>query len=168
MAYTLGGNAVLYYSATTQRATWATAVVSTGLNIVRHVGDLTLDVDKNEEDVTTRDTPGFETSMMTLIKAGVSFKVIKDTADASYLALRNNFFSSSGACIAMAVLDGPVATNGTEGLWSDFQVQKFTIGQTVKGVQTVEVTIKPALNTAAGTNALGPQYVIVGTGSIIG
>lgn len=158
MAYKLGGNGRIYYGGTS-RTSWPTSGAASGLTILNRVGDVKLPLEKGEDDATTRDTPGWEASFATLIKGAVDFKLLYDSADAGYQALETNFFATSGATLALAILDGDKATVGTKGLWADFQVFKFEKGENVKGIQTVDVTIKPGL--APGTNTLGPAWVTV-------
>jgi hypothetical protein len=167
MAYKLGGNAKIYYGHT-NRTSWPSSGASAEIDgLIYHVGDVKLGLDKADEDSTTRDTIGFETSFATLVKASVGFKILYDNADTSYQALRNNFFNSAGPTMAIAVLDGLDTAIGTEGLWSDMQVFKFEKGEPVKGLQSVDVELKPALNTNySGSNITPPQWIKVGTGPI--
>lgn len=163
MSFKLGGNAKFYYGGTS-RAAWPTSGAATGLTLLNRVGDVEIDAEKIELDSTTRDSNGFATSFAGLIKAPVSLKLVYDPADAGYAALEANFWSNSGASMAIAVLDGDKATVGTRGLWYDAQVFSWKKGESVEGLQTVDVTFKPVINTAAGTNAVSPEWVVVGTG----
>lgn len=160
MSYKLGGNARLYYGGTSTRSAWPGTGAAGGLSILRHVGDLKLNLDREKVDATTRDTPGFDTYFGGLVDANVSFQIKYDPSDAGYQALESNFFATNGATLQIACLDGDSATTGTKGLWMDAQVFKFEKGEPVKGLQTIDVEIAPAL--ASGTSALGPSWVTVG------
>lgn len=166
--YALGQNANLSFSTTTARASWPSSGAAASLVTLHHVGDVMVNFDKDEFDATTRDEPGFATKLMTLINASITIKLIKDTSDAGYIALRNNFFSNQGATIPIACMDENPATTGAEGLWADMQVKSFKRGEPVKEYQTMDVELVVSKNTSLGTNALGAQYVVTGTGSILG
>lgn len=164
MSFKLGGNAKIYYGGTT-RVSWPTSGAAAGLTVLNRVGDVTIDSEKNDEDSTTRDTGGVETSFGGLIKVTVNAKLVYDPTDAGYQALEANYWSNNGQSIALAALDGPSTTVGTRGLWMDAQVLSWKKGEPVKGLQTVDVTFKPVINTNyTGTNATNAEWIVVGTG----
>lgn len=41
--------------------------------------------------------------------------MVWDTADAGFTAIKNAYFNNT--LIGMAAMDGPIATNGNQGLW---------------------------------------------------
>jgi hypothetical protein len=163
----LGGQAAIYFSTGSVRTSWPTSGAAASLQLIKRVGDVTIGYEKGDEDSTTRDTNGFETSFAALIKAPINIKLIYDPTDSSYQALEANMFSMSGTTLCVACLDGPATTNGSRGLWADMEVFEWKKGEPVKGLQTVDVVLKPALNINAGTNLTNAQYVIVGQGSIL-
>jgi hypothetical protein len=158
MAYKLGGNGAIYYGGTT-RASWPTSGAAAGLAILNRVGDVKLNLEKGDEDSSTRDTTPYETSFAGFIKASIDFQLKYDSADAGYLAMEASYFSTNTATISLAILDGKTTAAGYKGLWADFQIFKFEKSEPVKGLQTVDVTVRPSLNTSAGTNVLPPSWV---------
>ncbi len=160
-AFKLGGVAGFYYGPTNTRTAWPTSGAAANLNVIKHVGDLKLMMDKEKLDATTRDTAsgGWKAFVAALIDGGVEFKLNYDPTDTSYQALSANFFANDGRTFQCAILNGDKGTVGTEGLWIDAQVFKFEKGEPVNGLQTMDVAIAPAL--ASGTSALPPSWITV-------
>lgn len=156
----LGLHAKLYY-ASASRATWGAAAadgvhegVAPTLAEVANVKDLSIGLEKDEADITTRGNGGSEAVTGTLKKAPVEFEMIYNpTGDTAQLAMLNSYLASTP--IAFAVLDGDAATAGTEGFWADFEVLAFKKGEQLKDAQMVNITMKPTFS------AVAPEYVRV-------
>lgn len=85
----------------------------------------------------------------------ISFTITYDPADAQYETLRDAF--ENDTLIAIAAMDGNIATSGSEGLQMDVEVVQFNRQEPQNGPITVDVTVKPS---ARGTFA-EPAYVEV-------
>lgn len=160
MGLVLGVNANLYYLTTGSRATW-NATVTAGCHVgaapsnlteIAVIKDITIPIEKEEADVTTR-VSQWKATKGTLFNVSVDIPLLYDVANAGVIALQTAFLT--GASIAIALLDGDKATAGVYGLWADWEVTKFEKGEMLNDVQTVNVTIKPAYS------AVAPEYVKV-------
>ena len=135
MAIKLGMNAKLYYGTAGSLATTE----------MTNVQDVTLNLETGEADVTTRGNSGWRATAATLKTGSVEFKMIWDTGDAGFTAIKTAYFNATA--IALAVLD---ATGG-EGLDADFTVTNFSRSEPLEEAITVSVTVKPTYSTRAPT-----------------
>jgi hypothetical protein len=140
MGHKLGMNCKLYYSSTllTQQngpgqATW---------NEISNVKDLTLNLETGEADVTTRANNGWKATAATLKDGSIEFEMLWDTGDAAFGALKDAWANS--AEIALAAMDGAIATVGSEGLAGNFTVTNFSRSEPLAEGVTVSVTVKPS------------------------
>jgi predicted secreted protein len=99
-------------------------MLTSNLSEVTNARDLTLNIEKNMVDVTTRATNGWKAEKGALKTGSVEFSMVYDVTDTHMTA----FFTN--ATVAMAVLDGSDATLGTEGLWSDLRSGQVEQGRT--------------------------------------
>lgn len=146
MSYKLGFNGKLYYDSGTTftTPTWVECP---------NVEDVTLNLEANEITLQTRAGNGWETSVPSTFKSSVSFKMVYDPADAAFTAFRVAFLTR--APIHVAIMDGPVATAGSQGLQAVMMVSKFPRDEPYAGAMTVDVEIKPTYYPS-----LPPQWVI--------
>jgi len=137
MTMKLGMEARLYYDAAGMSAdpTW------TELTNVR---DLTLNLEKGEADLTTRANNGWRATEGTLKDASVEFEMVWDTEDAGFTAIKDAYFN--GTPIALAIMDGAVDADGSQGLWADFSIISFSRSEPLEEGISVSVTAKPAYN----------------------
>jgi hypothetical protein len=109
MAHVLAEDAKLYYNAGTYGSpTWTE---------ICNVKDLTLSLEKDEIDVTTRCSGGFKEYADGLLDANVTFNMLYDPADTAFAAIQSAFFAKTA--IEFAVMDGvipPAVTGDTNGL----------------------------------------------------
>jgi len=133
MAVKLGMDAKLYYG----------AAGSTASTELVNVKDVTLNLETNEADVTTRGNQGWEATVATLKKGTVEWEMIWDTGDAGFAAIKNAYFNN--APIALAILDG----DDGEGLDADFSITNFSRNEPLQEAITVSVTAKPTYATRA-------------------
>jgi hypothetical protein len=140
MSVKLGSEAKLYFGAAGRGATpvWT---------LITNVKDLTLNVEQGEADVTTRGTGGWKATVGTLKDAVIEWEMVWDTADEGFEAVRDAFFG--GTLIGLAVMDGPVAEAGSEGLWADCAILKFDRSEALEEAITVSVTAKPTYSANA-------------------
>ncbi|GEM_PF-1961095 len=134
---TRGQDCKLYWNANTHEdPTWVE------VNLVR---ELTLDLERNEHDATTRASGDFEVVTAGLMKAPATFDMLWVTSNPSFQALLAAFLNNT--LIEMAVMDGPMTTPGRTGLLAQMRVLKFGEGQPKDGNVTASVIIKPGLST---------------------
>jgi hypothetical protein len=108
---------------------------------MKNVKDLTLSVEAGEADATTRGNNGWKATLATLKDGSIEFDMVWDTADAGFTAVRTAFFSN--APIEFAVLDGNVATAGTQGLRASMAITKFSRNEPLEEAMSVSVVAKP-------------------------
>ena len=156
----LGVFCKLYYSTAT-RATWGAVSGTTGLNtgaapgtlVLCDVQEATTEVPDTELDATTRAGNGWALVVQGLHKAGLTFKIPANSADAFYIALMKAKFTRTP--IPIAALDGLAATSKTQGLWADFAVIGMTRAEPIDGIVWVDFTVKPT------PSAVPPEWVDV-------
>ena len=139
MAFKLGLSAVLNYKVDGQDAggSWVEAT---------NVQDVTLDLDKDTADVTTRGNDGWEALVGTLKKASLKFKAIWDPDDAAFDAFMDAFLTD-GAIIGFQVLD---ETSGI-GLQADFMITKFSRAEPLREALTVDIEAVVTYSSTAPT-----------------
>ena len=146
MAIKLGMEAKLYRNTGTYAApTWVE---------LTNVKDVTLNLEKGEADVTTRANAGWRATAATLKDASVEFEMVWDTTDAGFTAIKNAYFNNT--TIELAVMDGAIATNGSQGLRATMMITNFSRSEALEEAITVSVTAKPTY----ATNA--PSWMTVG------
>ncbi len=147
MAIKLGMDAKLYFCAAGigGSPTW------TELTNVKNVS---LALQTGEADVTTRGNSGWKATAATLKEGSIEFEMVWDTADTGFTAIKNAYFGNTH--IGLAVMDGPIATNGSQGLWADCMITNFSRDEPLEEAITVKVTAKPTYSTNA------PQWKTIG------
>ena len=106
-----------------------------------NVKNVTLNLQKGEADVTTRANNGWKALKGTLKEGSVEWEMVWDTQDAGFTAIQNAYFNDT--LIGMAVMDGDIATNGTQGLWADCDIMDFSRDEPLEEAISVKVTAKP-------------------------
>lgn len=168
MGFKIGLNGKVYRLTTGTRASWGTvdgngiygvaaaSVIGATLDeVVQVTGEVTINLEKSEADVSIRGGGGWGADAGTLKDASVEITLIYDPADADYLAIMKAKLAKTS--IALAILDGTKNVAGTQGLWADFVVSNVSKGEPIEGPQTVAFTFKPTLN----ANLVAPQWVKV-------
>jgi len=139
MAIRLGMDAKLYRNTGTYASpTW---------DLIGNVKDLTLSLETGEADVTTRGNGGWRATVATLKDGSLEFEMIWDTEDTDFTAIRTAFLGNTA--VEMAVLDGLVATTGSQGLRASFMVTNFTRNEPLEEAITVSVSMKPTYSANA-------------------
>ena len=133
MSVRLGLDARLYRNTGTYSAvTW---------NEVKNVKDLTLSLEAGEADVTTRGNGGWRATIATLKDGSLEFEMVWDTADDDFTAIRTAFLTNGH--VEFAVLDGAVATAGSQGLRAAMAITNFSRSEPLEEAIKVSVTAKP-------------------------
>jgi len=133
MGVRLGLDAKLYRNT----ATYATPA----WNEVKVVKDVTLNLEAGEADVTTRGNGGWRAIIATLKDASLEFEMVWDTDDDDFTAIRTAFFAKTA--LEFAVMDGPIATAGSEGLRAMMAITNFSRSEPLEEAIKVSVTAKP-------------------------
>lgn len=111
------------------------------LNEVPNVRDLTLDLDKDEDEVSRRGSGGWKEFVGTMKMASVEFGIVWDTADDDFLTWRGSYLD--GTPVDCYVLDGDSAVAGAQGLRASFEVFKFPRSEELAKVLGASVSMKP-------------------------
>lgn len=109
-------------------------------NELDNAKDVTLNVEKEEADLTTRKAQGWRQIVGKLKNGSIEWDMVWDTADAGFQAIKNAFFNDEP--IGLQVLDGPLASGG-QGLQADFEIMQFSRNEPLAEALTVSVTAKP-------------------------
>lgn len=119
--------------------------VSPSWTEVTNCKDLTLTLEKNEADVTVRGNNGWRAMVSVIKDATIEFKMIWDTDDPVFQAIKDAFFASAPPLnmINVAVMDGSITTPGSEGLRSMMNVSSFTRNEPLEEAITVDVKLRP-------------------------
>ncbi len=146
MALRLGLEAVLYRN--------SGSYSSPTLVKVDNVKDLTLTLEKNTADVTTRGNNGWRAKVGVLKDATTEFGMVWNTSDANFQAIRDAFLNNTN--IEFFVMSADVDETDSEGLRATFNIEKFTKNEALEEAQGVDVSMSPTY----ATNA--PQWVTGG------
>lgn len=139
MAHVLSEDAKLYYNTGTYATpTWTE---------ITNVKDVTLNLEKDETDVTTRASGGYKEFVDGLIDASVDFNMVWDTADTAFTAIQTAFFAKTAE--EFLILDGDEGTAGSQGLRVTCMIKSFTRNETLGEALTADVSIRPVKNSDA-------------------
>ncbi len=108
---------------------------------LKNAKDVTLNLEKGEADVTTRGNAGWRATVGTLKEGSIEFEMVWDTEDEGFAALQNAWFGDTP--IEMAVMDGPIATSGSQGLRATMSVISFSRKEPLEEAMSVSVSVKP-------------------------
>lgn len=120
---------------------------------VPNVQDLSLPLEADEAEVSTRGGGGWKQYLQGLKDASIEWSMVWDPEDTAVQAFLTAFLS--GGVIGLAVMDGPVANVGSEGLWLDVVITGFNKDEALSEGQTVAITAKPAYSATA------PQWKVI-------
>lgn len=135
MAYRLGRNCKLYRNTGSYASpTWT---------VINSARDVTLNLEGETADVATRGNGYWGADATVKLKASLDFELIWDPSDAAFAAILTAFIGVSS--IELLVLDGAVATSGSQGLRATFAISKFTRTETLNEAVKASVTAQPTL-----------------------
>lgn len=103
--------------------------------------DVTLNLESGEADVTTRGSAGWRENVPVLRDASVDMQMVWDPGSDHFEAFRDAFLNGTG--IECLVLDGDVATSGSQGLRATMMVSSFSRSEALEEASLVDVSIKP-------------------------
>ncbi len=109
--------------------------------------DVSFSLEKGEADVTTRANNGWRATVGTLKDASIEFEMVWAPGDAGFTAIQSAFLGDTS--IEFLVLDGPVATAGSQGLRALMQVMTFSRNEALEEAVTVSVSLKPTYSSNA-------------------
>lgn len=139
----LGKDAKAYYSSV---AIGTTALTDTPADLtwveITDVQEATVNLDAGEADASTRGTGDFKATETTLLDGSVDFSLKYVPGDTTFDAIQTAFFNKTS--IALAFMDGAIATTGKQGFTANFSVTSFGRPEPLEGVIFVPVTVKPA------------------------
>lgn len=132
MASVLGMNCKAYRNTASYASpTW---------NEVTNIRDLSLSLEADEADVTTRGNNGWKATVQTLKDSTVEFQMVWDTADADFTAIQSAFLGNTS--IEFAFMDGSISTNGSQGLRATMMVTNFSRTENLTEAVMVDVSVK--------------------------
>lgn len=136
MAIKLGLDAKLYLD---DQASYASPTWTE----VTNCKDLTLTLEKNDADVTTRGGNGWRAIVGVLKDATIEFTMIWDTDDANFQIIKDAFLATANTPVNIAVMDGDIETAGSEGFRALCIVTNFTRNEPLEEALTVDVSLRP-------------------------
>jgi len=145
MAKKLGKDCKFYYSDSLLTGEAGGEPGDLTWNEIDNVRDLTLNLETGEADVTTRGNAGWRATATTLKDGSIEFEMVWETGDAAFDAIKDAWLNDSE--IALAAMDGDIATTGSEGLVSNFVITNFSRSEPLEEGVTVSVTAKPSSHT---------------------
>ncbi len=110
-------------------------------NEIKNVRDVTLSLETGEADATTRGNNGWRATVATLKDGSVEFDMVWDSADDDFTAIRDAFLNKTA--LELAVMDGDIATTGSQGLRASFMITNFSRNEPLEEAITASVTVKP-------------------------
>lgn len=176
MAVLLGLDAKLYYYDPTSvvdrpsptAGEIAKALITSDFLELSNVTDVTVNLSKAEADITTRGAGGFRAKVGTLKEGELSFEMIWDTNDASFLAVSDAYFGNTALTFlaldqnAQNAADGPPVI-APQGIYADFSVLNFEKSEALEDAQRVSVTISVTTGGPLSllSPAVQPSWVVI-------
>lgn len=105
-----------------------------------NVKDVTVSMEKNDADVTTRANAGWRATAPGLKECTIEFEMVWKPSDANFEAIRDAFLNDT--LVHLAALTGDKATAGSEGPRGDFSITNFSRGEPLEEAMTASVTAK--------------------------
>ena len=106
-----------------------------------NVKDLTLNLEVGEADTSRRGGNGWRERLATLKDGSVEFTMIQVDGDTDFTAIKDAWVNRTA--LEFAVMDGPIATAGTQGLRATMQVFNFSRPENLEEAVNYSVSIKP-------------------------
>lgn len=132
--FILGMNAKIYQG--------AAGAELTALTEMANVKDVTLNLEANEADVTSRANGGWRATAPTLRECTAEFEMLWKPGDAGFTAVKNAFLTAG--TIRLAVLTGARDAPKSEGPVGDFSITNFSRNEPLEEAVGVSVTAKLA------------------------
>lgn len=118
--------------------------------------DVTLGLDKDTADVTTRGGDGWKQTVGTLKDASIDFEMVWDTSDTHFAAVFASFLNNTA--IKIAVMDGDIsaAAGASQGLVAYMSVVKCGRNEKLTEAVIASVSLKPTYGATAPTWVSSP------------
>ena len=111
--------------------------------------DATQDLTMEEADASVRGLAGHKLTEPTQLVDVISFKMLDDSSDTNWAALRTAYFAKT--VLDIMASSATATTSGALYTRADFKVFEFKRGEPINGLQTTDVTIKPCYSTHTPT-----------------
>jgi hypothetical protein len=156
----LGLQGVVHYLTAGTRATWA-ATPTNGVYVgaapgslspINAIRNVTLGVNAGKADVSSRASV-WKLGAPALLDSSIEFEIPWNPSDAGFTKLLQTFYSRGS--VALAVLDGPAATSGSQGTWADYFVEEFSREEPLDKEMVAKVKVSPT------ASAVAPEWVQV-------
>lgn len=142
MSKIAGYECKLYRSSTVMAASDFASIAAKTWTVIPNVRDLTLNIETGEADITTRANSGWKQTMATLKDGSIEFEMVWDNTDADFLAIKNAWRDKTE--IAIAAMDGAIATSGNQGLVTNCYVTNFSRNEALDDAVKMSITMKPS------------------------
>jgi hypothetical protein len=119
-----------------------------------NVKNVTLNNTKAEADATTRSNNGWKAVVATLKEASIEFEMVWDPEDAGLTAIYGSYMANTP--LGIACVDGAITGQGANGFMADCMVSSVSREESLEGVMTLKVTVKPTYSANA------PQLIGLG------
>ena len=142
--FTLGKDCKLYFGTTAFTGSNTSTVVS-GANVVNNVKDLTVNMTKDEADITTRGSGGWKERAATLKDLSISFQMKWLAGDSAFEDVRDSYLNDTP--IPVAALTAVKTDTDAEGPVGNMVVFSFTRSEALTDAVWVDVEMKPSSHT---------------------
>jgi hypothetical protein len=115
------------------------------LNVVDNCRDLTIGLEKNESDVTTRGNNGWRAIAGVLKDLTIEFNMIADGDDDDYVAFRDAFFNNTN--VEVFAMSADVDDSDSDGIRATCVVMGFTRNEPLEEALNIDVVLRPAYGT---------------------
>lgn len=112
---------------------------------VPEVEEITLNLETAEAEIKNRASDWVKI-LLGQKNASIDVTITYDKTDTEYDALRDAWLNKTD--IAVAVMDGAIATSGNEGLQIDAKVTSFTRNEPLEEGLTINLTLRPSAESA--------------------
>lgn len=115
--------------------------------LIENVKDVTLSLTKSSADVTTRNNGGWRAEIGALKEGSIEFDSVWDTTDADFAVILAAWVANT--TVEFLVLDGLLATAGSQGLRASCQVMECTRTEPLEEAVMAKVVLKPTISANA-------------------
>jgi hypothetical protein len=141
MAIKKGTEFILYYSATALTNTQDATITGASWTEAENVASANPTSSREDNTVTIRKDGGTEVGLGGKITNEINFSVPYDPDDGFYDALATAYDADNE--IALADMDGAIATTGSKGLVGNFNIKEFSRDEPDSGAAVVTVRARP-------------------------
>ena len=141
-SYTLGMDAKIYWDDTPLTGTLDSDIDGATWTELTNLKDLTLNLERDEADVTTRANNGWKATAPTLADGSIEFVMQQKDSDTGLDAIRTAWINK--AELAILCLDRARTTVGCQGYGGNMTVTNFSRGEPLADSITYNVTLKPS------------------------